>query len=104
MTHNDIPEDYEPPAQENPCLLLKKGKESKEMEEEVAEEDKMLIFCIDISGSMDCVFGGKSRLNSVKEAIGDEIKRLKFEKSKIKVGLITFGSEVHLIGDAKNFK
>lgn len=40
----------------------------------------------------------------MKEAITDEINRLKFEKSKIKVGLITFGSEVHLIGDGKKFK
>ena len=35
----------------------------------------MLIFCIDISGSMDYVFQGKSRLEAVKEAISDEINR-----------------------------
>ena len=28
LTHNNVPEDYEPPAQENPCLMLKKGKEN----------------------------------------------------------------------------
>ena len=64
----------------------------------------MLIFCIDISGSMDYRFGAKSRLESVKEAILDEVNRLKFEKEKIKIGLVTFGSYVNLIGDNKAFK
>lgn len=39
---------------------------------------------------------GKSRLNAVKEAISDEIKRMKFEKEKVRVGIITFGSQVTL--------
>ena len=30
----------------------------------------------------------------MKEAIRDEIKRMKFEGEKVKVGVITFGSEV----------
>ena len=53
---------------------------------------------------MDCVVEGKTRLNSVKEAILDEINRMKAEKEKIKVGIITFGSQVHLRGDGKLFK
>lgn len=64
----------------------------------------MLIFCIDISGSMDYNIEGKTRLESVKEAIIDELNRLNFEKTEIKVGLITFGSYVTMIGDAKSFK
>jgi Mg-chelatase subunit ChlD len=38
----------------------------------------MIVYCIDISGSMDTQFEGKSRLAAVKEAIRDEIKRMKF--------------------------
>jgi len=50
------------------------------------------------------VLGTKTRLDTVKEAIVDEIKRMKFENEVIKVGLVTFGSLVTLIGDAKTFK
>jgi hypothetical protein len=45
---------------------------------------------------MDMQIEGKSRLESVKEAIKDEIKRMKFEKENIKIGLITFGNIVTL--------
>lgn len=38
----------------------------------------MIIYCIDISGSMDTVYQGKTRLEAIKEAIRDEIKRMKF--------------------------
>lgn len=34
----------------------------------------------------------------------DEVNRLKYEKEDIKVGLITFGNEVNLIGDGAAFK
>jgi hypothetical protein len=40
----------------------------------------------------------------VKEAITDEVNRLNYEKEKIKIGLITFGNEVSLIGDGSCFK
>lgn len=56
----------------------------------------MILYCIDVSGSMDTQFKGKSRLEAVKEAIRDEIKRMKFEGEKIKVGVINFGSVVSI--------
>lgn len=73
------------------------------MEEEV-NENKVLIFCIDVSGSMDFQIQGKSRLQSVQQAILDQINRSKFDKEKIKIGIITFGSYVTLIGDGHKFK
>ncbi len=62
------------------------------MKDERESNEKMLIFCIDISGSMDMSFEGKTRLESVKEAILDEVNRLNYEKENIKIGLITFGN------------
>lgn len=41
---------------------------------------------------MDMSFEGKTRLESVKEAILDEVNRLNYEKENIKIGLITFGN------------
>jgi Mg-chelatase subunit ChlD len=54
----------------------------------------MLIYCIDISGSMDMVFEKKSRLDAVKEAITDELKRMKSEKNNTEIAIVTFGSNV----------
>ena len=102
LCHNSIPKNYEPPKEENPCIVLKKA--DKMMEAEINNDEKVLIFCIDVSGSMDFQVEGKSRIESVQEAISDEIKRFKFEKEAIKVGLITFGSYVTLIGDGHKFK
>jgi uncharacterized protein YegL len=48
---------------------------------------------------MDTVFQNKTRLEAVKEAIIDELKRMKFEKSKTEVAIITFGSLVTLYSD-----
>lgn len=45
---------------------------------EESEKESLLLYCIDISGSMDMEFQGKSRLEAVKEAIVDELKRMKF--------------------------
>ena len=81
LTHNAIPKSYNPPAEENPCFLIQKIKPNKKNKtEESDDSNKILIFCIDISGSMDMrVLGNKSRLDTVKEAIIDEINRMKFE-------------------------
>ena len=76
LHHNSIPLAYRPPNVDNPCILVEKAKKGKGKEGD--GENKMLIFCIDISGSMDFVFEGKSRLESVKEAIKDEVNRMKF--------------------------
>lgn len=56
----------------------------------------MLIYCIDISGSMDQVYEKKSRLDAVKEAITDELKRMKSEKNNTEIAIVTFGSNVTL--------
>ena len=48
---------------------------------------------------MDTQFQNKSRLEAVKEAIIDELKRMKFEKSKTDIATITFGSVVTLYSD-----
>lgn len=69
-----------------------------------AEEDnanKLLIFCIDVSSSMETYVETKSRLEAVKEAIADELSRMKAEKENFNVGLIAFGSSVTLIGTKK---
>lgn len=69
LTHNSIPLAYSPPTRENPCLILQKVEKTNLKSEEGNE--KILIFCVDISGSMDQSFEGKTRLKSVKEAILD---------------------------------
>lgn len=46
---------------------------------------------------MDTKFQNKSRLAAVKEAILDEIKRMKFEKENVNIGIIAFGSLVTLL-------
>ena len=71
-----MPANIEIPKDENPCYFL--GTE-KDAERENRRGEKMIIYCIDISGSMDTDFKGKSRLEAVKEAIRDEIKRMKFQ-------------------------
>lgn len=48
---------------------------------------------------MDTQYLNKSRLEAVKEAITDELKRMKFEKSKNDIAIITFGSVVTLYSD-----
>jgi len=48
---------------------------------------------------MDIQYQNKSRLEAVKEAIADELKRMKFEKSKTDIAIITFGSVVTLYSD-----
>lgn len=69
------------------------------MEEE--ESGQILIFCIDISGSMEMeVKGSKNRLDCVVEAIIDELKKMKIDKSTKKVGIVWFGNDVVILGDA----
>lgn len=51
---------------------------------EVSEDQSNIIFCIDISGSMDCSHSGKdgkyiTRLNAVKQAILDQMEGLRKE-------------------------
>ena len=69
---NHVPSNIDIPKDENPCYYL--GRQSKSKEKKGADRDKkekMILYCIDISGSMDTQFQGKSRLEAVKEAIRD---------------------------------
>jgi hypothetical protein len=43
---------------------------------------------------MDQVYEKKTRLEAVKEAITDELKRMKSEKINIEIAVVTFGSNV----------
>lgn len=45
---------------------------------------------------MDTNFQNKTRLEAVKEAICDEIKRMKVEKDDSRIAIVTFGSNVSL--------
>lgn len=58
--HNSIPSSYKVPKIENPCLILADAK--KEGKDGSIADNKMLIFCIDISSSMDYRVDMKSRL------------------------------------------
>lgn len=82
--------------------MKKKGGKNKKSAEE--DSDQILIFCIDISSSMDdnvqtdSKKGPTNKLQCVKEAIIDELRNLR-EKGTKKVGIVTFGSEVNILGD-----
>ena len=67
-TKNDVPPNIDIPKEDSPCYFLDSGTKKDRKEE---RGQKTILYCIDISGSMDTVFQGKSRLNAVKEAIRD---------------------------------
>lgn len=91
--------------------------EELKMEEEkvmpIKEDDCTVIFCIDTSGSMnDSVVmsagapmkymknpGSISRLEAVQAAIDAQITKMAKEAPNRKVGFLTFGTEITLIGD-----
>lgn len=100
LSHNKIPKNFNAPAVDNPCYLIRKGNAQK-MDAEEDNANKLLIFCIDVSSSMETYVETKSRLEAVKEAIADELSRMKAEKENFNVGLIAFGSSVTLIGTKK---
>lgn len=61
----------------------------------------MLVFCIDISESMEMeVRGRKNRLECVIEGVVDELKKLRIDRSTKKVGIVWFGGHVTILGDA----
>lgn len=75
-TINPLPANFESLPEENQCYLLERPRESQAASQ--SDKENLLIYCIDISGSMDMEFEGKSRLAAVQEAIIDELKRMKF--------------------------
>lgn len=78
MAHNPLPDSFKPAEEDNPCFLLSEAHSKMELE----EAGQILIFCIDISGSMEMeVVGRKNRLNCVVEAVVDEIRKMKLDQS-----------------------
>ena len=66
--HNKVEKDYYPPNVEKPCFLIKKGDQKKENVFSNTDDDqKILLFCIDTSTSMDFKppDSKKTRLESV---------------------------------------
>jgi Mg-chelatase subunit ChlD len=66
----------------------------------VDSDDVSIIFCLDISGSMDTIVEDKcSRLELVKEAIRAQVDEMVKSNPLRKAGLVLFGSNVIIIGD-----
>jgi hypothetical protein len=83
----------------------------KEEEKVLSTNDPIIVFCIDISGSMDCntkssiiskyskTKGLVTRLDCVKLAIDKQLCDLRHSMPKAKVGFITFEESVVILGD-----
>ncbi|WAR18290.1 CPAS1-like protein [Mya arenaria] len=87
--------------------------------EKKAESKGMVVYCMDISGSMSCMVrlpelqaqwrnardrrehtdNSVSRLKAIKDAARRQLERLKIEYPNKQVALVTFGSTVYLWGD-----
>lgn len=91
-------------------LELPKPVESKitteQTNKEVSSDDSYLSFCIDVSGSMDTVIpvNGQAsstftRLNGVKVACMETLKKLKEEEPYRRVNITTFSDTVSYFGD-----
>ena len=104
--HNKLKKSIQLPKQENPCYLVQKYEEGKS--EEV--EGTSVIFCIDLSGSMDQTVSrapqlvkGKQRYLSRKDcvisALLSQLEKMKNDQNPSYVGLVTFSANVELIGD-----
>lgn len=105
--HNKIPSIFQVPAHENPCYLIGKSIKDKENDE---LDGNTVIFCIDLSGSMDqtvckvpSLIKGKqkylSRKDCVITALLSQLERMKNAENPCFVGLVTFSEKVCLIGD-----
>ena len=68
----------------------------KQQQQVIVEQSKIIVFCIDISGSM----GGK-RIDTVKTAALRTIQNLKQNSPSVKVALITFSDKTCYYGDSK---
>ena len=95
---------------EQPVKPMELGEESK-VKEEIMEDNSMVIFCIDISGSMCLTKPAKtktkysehgqyiSRLEMVKLAIDAQINEMSRSHPYRKVGFVVFGNDVTIYGD-----
>lgn len=96
-------------------IVVPQIKEQKEEVKQTLEniEDQTIIFCIDVSGSMDGGVNNPSgrkmkyvrngnyitRLEAVKAAVDAQLEKMKKEFPNRKVGFVTFESEVQVYGD-----
>ena len=65
--------------------------------------ERSIIFCLDISGSMGEYFNENiTRLNIIKATIIKNIREINKNNPNYKVGLVTFGSEIYYYGDGNN--
>ena len=125
---NLIPFDYECVKEfDFTCLLEKPATKSTDKNDEksgesLSADDNLFTFCIDTSGSMDVNVGkgptnqfggfnlfrapapGLSRLDAIKSACIENLKRLKIEEPLKKVSLVTFSSDVQYYGDCTQLK
>jgi len=80
-------------------------KTAKTDEKVVSTDDNYLTFCIDVSGSMDTNIEGKmTRLDGIKLACVENVKKLRVEEPNKRVGLVTFSEDVKFFGDCKKSK
>ena len=67
---------------------------------EVSTDDSLVVFAVDVSGSMDSGVGGPvSRLQAAKAAVIKQLDQLENEHPRRRVALITFSEDVNVYGD-----
>ena len=67
---------------------------------EVSTDDSLVVFAVDVSGSMDSGAGGPvSRLQAAKAAVIKQLDQLENEHPHRRVALITFSDDVNVYGD-----
>ena len=108
--HNKLHQDAKAPQIEDPCYLLESMEEEKH-EEEVGGTS--VIFCIDLSGSMDQTVSvapkavkGKqkylSRKDCVISALLSQLEKMKNAEDPCYIGLVSFSSAVSIYGDGSS--
>ena len=80
--------------QKNQAIPTTKGEEVKESETSTVAKDISIVYCIDVSGSMQGM-----RIECVKQTILGQIDEMHKKYPDRKVGLITFSDLVKVIGD-----
>jgi hypothetical protein len=97
------------PTQDNLTYILEAAPDVEETKEPLGTEalssdDSTVIFCLDISGSMDERAGNVSKLQCVKSAILGQINEMKSNSPNQKLALTIFGEQVEVIKNARKVK
>lgn len=97
------------PTQDNVTYILEAAPNAEETKEPIRTEalssdDSTVIFCLDISGSMDEPAGNVSKLQCVKRAILGQIKEMKAITPNSKLVLTTFGQQVTVFKNGRTVK